>query len=215
MSAHVQQQICRFKRDKGDKMYEDVEADFWKEILVTMQQKNMVRKDGESLYFDGAEKAFDDFSKKNPDVKASLEMASSYATCEMEISATIKLRLFIQSQIKGTLLQKNGNDYIKIADAKFPNNPFPEIESFFERRNEYLDALAKLSNESMQNNKKRQVAGEFLKAYISKKFPEAVWTIDPLEDGFLLTVDSDGEKKQRRISLDEIISGCNFPDSLW
>lgn len=190
-------------------MYEDVEADFWKEILVTMQQKNMVRQNAQSLYFDGAEKAFNDFSKNNPDVKSSFEMASSYATVEMEISATIKLRLFIQSQIKGTLLQQNGKDYIKIADAKFPNDPFPEISDFFSRKNFYLEQLSKITSDSIQNNKKQQIAGEFLKAYLSKKNPDTNWNIETVKDGFILNTTKNGEQIQKHIETDNIISGID------
>ena len=193
-------------------MYDDVEADFWKEILITMQQKNMVRKDGSPLYFDGAAKAFDDFSKNNPDVKASFEMASSYATCEMEITATIKLRLYIQSQIKGSFLQKNGNDFVKIADAKFPNNPFPEIENFFANKKNYLNQLEKISTESIRGNKKNLVASEFLKAFTAKKYPDTICKVETLEDGFILTVEMDGEKKQKHIPLDEIAQDIAYAE---
>lgn len=181
-------------------MYEDVEADFWKQILVTLQQKNMTRVGAQSLYFDGVEKAFNEFSKNKPDVKSSLEMASSYATIEMEVSSTIKFRLFIQSQIKGTLLQKNGNDFIKIADAKFPNDPFPEIVYFFDHLSENLEQLSKITNDSIHNNKKQQIAGEFLKAHLDKKYKNQAWTLDTVADGFILTV----ENQQKHISLENL-----------
>ena len=190
-------------------MYEDVEADFWKQILITMQQKNMTRFDGEPLYFDGAAKAFDEFSKKHPGIKASFEMSSSYATCEMEISATIKLRLFIQSQIKGTLLQQNGTDFIKIADAKFPNNPFTEIEFFFEHKGEYLKQLAEIKSDSVKNNKKQQVAKEFLTAYVEKKYPDSISSIESAGDGFILSLEIGGTKTQKHIPLDQIVQ-CRF-----
>ncbi len=191
-------------------MYEDVEADFWKQILVTMQQKNMVRPGAESLYFDEADKAFNEFSKKYPEVKSTFEMASSYATCEMEISSTIKLRLFIQSQIKGTLLQKNGSDYIKIADAKFPNNPFIEIADFFDHRSDYLEQLSSVTTESIHNSKRHQIAGEFLKALIAKKNPDAIWSLENTKEGFILSIEKNGDKQQKHFDLESITKEINL-----
>ena len=193
-------------------MQNDVEADFWKEILVTMQQKNMNRQDGKQLYFDDAPKAFDDFSKKYPGVKSNFEMAASYATCEMEISPTIKLRLFIQSQIKGTLLQQSGNDFVKIADAKFPNNPFPEIECFFEHKSDYLSELSKLTKNSIRENKKMQLAQEFLKVHIAKKYPDSIWSLEPAADGFVFSIDSGNEKHQSHIPLNLVAQGMDLVD---
>lgn len=187
-------------------MYDDVEADFWKEIFVHMQHKNMVRVGAERLSLSDCEQAFSRFNIAHPDIQAEITDSSSYKTWEIFISDTIKLRLFIQTQIKGTLLQRNGGDLVKIADAKFPNNPFPEIEEFLSKRNDYLKELHYKLENSVRMEKVQKLTGEFIKANLKKHFAEkkdTIWTLEPEGQDFKLTLQTGKESKTISLSCND------------
>lgn len=186
-------------------MYDDVESDFWKELFVNVQHKNMVRAGAEKLEFSNCKNAFDDFKNRNPDLKISTDFSSSYCIFEVEITPTVKLRLFIQSSIKATLLQFDGGDYVKIADAKFPYNPFPEIQEFLSKKDEYIAALNQKKEQTLHNKKQMKVALEFINAAVSKKFAfdkNIVWSIEPKADAFLLKIQAKDKKTECTLSID-------------
>lgn len=180
-------------------MYDDIEADYWKEIFVHMQHKNMVRQNAERLAIQDAQKAFERFSFIHPELKCEVTNAGSYITWEVFISDTVKLRLFIQSSIKGTLLQKDGGDLTKIADAKFFNNPFPEIEEFFKNRDFYLRELNAKKDEGVRLKKKQKLAAEFIKAKLKKKYEnqtDVMWNLEIRKEDFLLKLTVAGETRE-------------------
>lgn len=186
-------------------MYDDVESDFWKELFVNVQHKNMVRAGAEKLEFSNCKNVFEDFKNRNPDLKISTDFSSSYCIFEVEITPTIKLRLFIQSSIKATLLQFDGGDYVKIADAKFPYNPFPEIQEFISNKDEYISKLNLKKEQNLHSKKQMKVAFEFINAAVAKKFAldkNIVWTIEQKADAFLLKIQDAGKKAECTLSID-------------
>ena len=88
----------------------DIESDFWKEIFRHLQHRNMSRIEAKRLPLSEAMNEIEDFKKRHPEIIFRVEDKNSYITWETEISETIKLRLFIQSQIKASLLQENGGE---------------------------------------------------------------------------------------------------------
>lgn len=182
-------------------MNQDLEADFWKNQFVHLLHKNMVRIGAEPLNFANAHQAFDRFALAHPEYKVEIQNSSSYVTWETFVTPTIKLRLFIQNQIKATLLQKNGGDLIKIADTKFPYNPFPEISEFLANKNGLQVELEHILEEGARKQRKLKLAGEFIKAQLKLKFEgnnQIIWNLEPDADNesFVLTVRSgDNEKK--------------------
>ncbi len=168
--------------------YIDNEADFWKEHFVHLQHKNMVRTNAEPLRLENCHSAIDEFSASHPEAKINVEYFETYCTLEIALTSNIKLRLFIQSSIKGSLLQKKSGDYVKLCDAKFPYNPLPEIDEFLSRLPDYLKELeTSLENES-RSHRRQKLALEFIKAYASSHLKQA-FTIKPNEDGtFTLTL---------------------------
>ena len=90
--------------------YSDSEADFWKEHFVHLQHKNMVRTNAQALHMADCKDEFDAFTASHPDAKITSEYFPSYCTFEVSLTANIKLRLFIQNNIKASILQKNGLD---------------------------------------------------------------------------------------------------------
>lgn len=162
--------------------YSDTEADFWKEHFVHLQHKNMVRANALPLHMADCKAEFEAFTASHPDAKISCEYFPSYCTFEVTLTTTIKLRLFIQNNIKASLMQKCGPEYIKICDAKFPYNPLPEISEFLAGLPNYLAELSQSLEKRSRSNRRQKLAQEFIKAYASAHLKQA-FTIKPNEDG--------------------------------
>lgn len=186
-------------------MYDDVESDFWKEILVHMLHKNMVRTNAKGLPMEQCKEVFEDFERRHPELKANINYSSSYVTWELFISDTVKLRLYIQNQIKGSFMQGSGSNFVKIADAKFPNNPFPEIEECLQNRQKYLQELSAKKTGYLHKEKVNLLLGEFIKAHLIKKFNNdkaAIWSLEQKNDSFILHLQKDKEIKDLELSCD-------------
>lgn len=190
-------------------MQEDIESNFWKEHFTHLQHKNMVRIDAQRLDYNGFLHAVEQFSHKYKEYNPSYENNGSYIAWEATVTNTIKIRLFYQYQIKGSLLQQQGNDFVKIADAKFPYNPFPEILEFLKRKNQYETELRAQQKCNLQNNMKIKIAGEFIKAFLSKHFvnePTVIWTLEPEEKGFSLSLNSKGCERKYHLDFENFVS---------
>ncbi len=148
----------------------DIESDFWKEIFRHLQHRNMSRVAAKRLALSETPEEIENFRKKHPDIIFHVENKGSYITWETEITETIKLRLFIQSQIKASLLQENNGEWIKIADAKFPNNPFPEIELLLLNREKYKNDLQNEKKSSQISSVQTKISVELIKAVLMRKF---------------------------------------------
>ena len=173
--------------------YTDLEADFWKEHFVHLQHKNMVRTNATALKLEDCRKEFESFSKMHPEAKISTEYFDSYCIFEVSLTAAIKLRLFIQSAIKGSLMQKCGTEYVKLCDAKFPYNPLPEIDEFLRNLDDYLVELERLGQKKSTSERQQKIALEFIKAYAEKHItPKKIYYIEAETDGsFVLKIPSD------------------------
>ena len=173
--------------------YTDLEADFWKEHFVHLQHKNMVRTNATALKLEDCRKEFESFSKMHPEAKISTEYFDSYCIFEVSLTAAIKLRLFIQSAIKGSLMQKCGTEYVKLCDAKFPYNPLPEIDEFLRNLDDYLVELERLGQKKSRSERRQKIALEFIKAYAEKHItPKKIYYIEAETDGsFVLKIPSD------------------------
>jgi len=172
-------------------MYDDVESDFWKEIFVHLLHKNMVRVNASPLKMEQCKTVFEEFEKNHPDCKPDVSFSSSYVTWELFVSQSIKLRLFIQNQIKASVMQKDGNDYVKVCDAKFPNNPFPEIEEFVQNRQKYLKELAEKKGLNQRTQMQDKILYEFIKAHLLRKFKndkETIWSLEIKNRDFILHI---------------------------
>ena len=133
---------------------------------------------------------------------------SSYVTFELFITQSIKLRLYIQNQVKGSLMQFDGGDYVKLVDARFPYNPFPEIEEFLSHLGEYLSELENLLDKTVHSRKQMKVAEQFIRANINRKFknrPEIIWKLEQSGHSFILSIDKDNNRTMHLISLDDFM----------
>lgn len=187
-------------------MYDDVESDFWKEIFVHLQHKNMVRSGAERLLLGDVSEVFQKFSLAHPELQPQSQVNESSASWEIFITSTIKLRLFIQSGIKASLLQKKGADFVKIADAKFPYNPFPEISELLSNRNSYEREIFRLKEADEKSERKNKLAAEFIKAYAAEKFANHVssWNLEEKNGSFVLQVLlSNGDEKLINLTAED------------
>ena len=173
--------------------YTDNEADFWKEHFVHLQHKNMVRTNASALKLNDCKKEFEQFAQLHPKTKITTEYFDSYCIFEVALTASIKLRLFVQSAIKGSLMQKCGAEYVKICDAKFPYNPLPEIDEFLQNLDDYLTELDNLNEKKSCSERRQKIALEFIKAYAKKNISQKrVWYIEAESDGtFMLKIPSE------------------------
>ena len=162
--------------------YIDNEADFWKEHFVHLQHKNMVRTNAQPLRMADCRTEFEAFSVSHPEAKISCEYFPSYCTFEVTLTATIKLRLFIQNSIKASIMQKAGEEFTKICDAKFPYNPLPEISEFLANLPKYLTELEQSLENKSRSSRRQKLALEFIKAYALRHIKEP-HTISTNEDG--------------------------------
>lgn len=189
-------------------MYDDIEADFWKEHFSHVLHKNMVRIDAEKLTFDNAAGIIEGFKSRHPDLTPDVNFNSSYVTFELFITQEIKLRLYIQNQVKGSLMQYDEGDYVKLVDARFPYNPFPEIEEFLSHMEEYLSELDALVTKAVHSRKQMKVAEQFIRAALNKKFknnPDIVWKLEQSGPKFILSVDQDDNRKMHLISITDFV----------
>lgn len=148
----------------------DIESDFWKEILRHLQHRNMSRIEARRLPLSDAMNEIENFRKRHPDIIFRVEDKKSYITWETEITETIKFRLFIQNQIKASLLQETAGEWTKIADAKFPNNPFPEVELLLSNREKYVAGLQNEKKIGRVDEIQTKISIELIKAVLMKKF---------------------------------------------
>lgn len=182
-------------------MSNDIESDFWKEIFRHLQHRNMSRVGGSRLPFAEAPAEIEKFAASHTDVNFMVDNSGSYITFEAPVTDTINLRLFIQNQIKASLMQKNGADWVKIADAKFFNNPFPEVELLLQNRDQYKKDLAAQKKETVQNDVKLRITSELIKAMMMKKWGATEGLNIHLEDNnFTVTATVNGQKKEALLS---------------
>ena len=159
-------------------MFDDIESDFWKEQISAMQKNNLLRKDSDRLFMSECEKKFEEFKLLHPELVVETTCSSNHCSLEFFVTQDVNLRLFVQNQTKLSILQRSDGDLIKIADAKFPNNPFKEIEDFLLHRKDLTEQLLQLKETKQIIQKQQNFAAFFIEAYLDKKLGETFqWKI--------------------------------------
>lgn len=176
-------------------MFDDIESDFWKEQISVMQKNNLLRKDSEKLYMSDCENKFEEFKLLHPELVIETTCSANYCSLEFFVTQDVKLRLFVQNQIKISFLQRSDGDLIKIADAKFPNNPFIEIEIFLSRKMDVNKQLLKIKENSQIIQKRQNFAAFFIEAYLEKKLGEMFyWNIQKNKKNLLIKINKINKK---------------------
>ncbi|MCQ2575944.1 MAG: hypothetical protein MJ162_04300 [Treponema sp.] len=190
-------------------MFDDVESDFWKNKIVQLQKANMSRKDEIRFNLDQAKTEIENFSKNYPDYTVEITNTESYITWEIFLTETIKFRLYIQSQIKASILQVNGGDLVKVCDAKFFNNPFPEVYSLLKELSVYVEELNTLKAEHVRFQKQQTLTFQLLKAMLIKKAAsyeaanncKLIYTTSIFGNGFAVEYEKNGNKLRKLITM--------------
>lgn len=189
---------------------DNLESDFWKEHFVHLLHKNMIRTNAKILNLEDVPQVFENFSLQHPEYQIDFHIEKTYATWEVFVTKTVKLRLFIQNQIKASLLQKDGNDFVKIADAKFPYNPFYEISEFLSNKEKFDVELYHKKEEKLKKQRKMQIAKEFIKANLKEKYKnnsEVFWTLKDCENEKIkLILQKNNKSKEIILSTENFLS---------
>ncbi len=180
---------------------EDIESAFWKEKVMHLVHENMNRHDAKALYIQDAEEEINRFIKENSLQNAKITKEASYIIFEFDYTSEIKIRMYIQSLIKFSLMQKSDSEYVKVADAKFINSPFLELKAFIKEKDGYLKELSEKKKKSLVMNRQQQITSQMIKAMMKKKSEgkNIVWSLEPVENGFILKIINDDEIKNYRI----------------
>lgn len=184
-------------------MFDDIESDFWKEKLNDIQHKNMTRPGAERLVFSDVTSEIKKFEDTHPGLAARTTDNTTYKTWEIPVTSKVRLRIFFQSQIKVSLMEVSGGDPVKICDAKFPYNPFPEIDVFVNQISQYRKELDELMKEHMKISKKQMISGEFIKAYVQAKISgeKYIWQVLPENECFFLKLTDIKTSEERTVKL--------------
>ena len=176
-------------------MFDDIESDFWKEQISVMQKNNLLRKVSEKLYMSDCENKFEEFKLLHPELVIETTCSANHCSLEFFVTQDVKLRLFVQNQIKISFLERSEGDLIKIADAKFPNNPFIEIEKFLSRKMDVNKQLLKIKENSQIIQKRQNFAAFFIEAYLEKKLGEMFyWNIQKNKKNLLIKINKINKK---------------------
>lgn len=184
-----------------------METDFWKDKLNFYQQKNMTKKDGQRIDMIAALKEIESFKKNFPDIQNELLEQTSYISWEAYITNDLKLRFYLQTQIKISFMKKIDGVFTKIADAKFPYNPFPEITDLFSNIDDYLAEYDGDQIQNKQNKMKMKITYQFIKALAEKKFGgKKMYQIECNEKDFTLILGDYNSNEKYTLTIE------NFKD---
>jgi hypothetical protein len=186
-------------------------GDFWRTKFAALQQKNMTATGRIRLTVQNIREEAAAFSEKFPSVLVSVSENGSGMEFEAELSFELKIRLFVQNQVKGSILQKTDAGFIKLGDAKFWTNPFPELEDFVNHFKEYQSELEEWSTGRQKFLKMQKLTGEMIKSILKKKLDGKglVWFLEPTDSAFILTTENAGNKQTHRLSMSCFVQEIN------
>lgn len=177
-------------------------SDFWREKFAALQQMNMKSSGRGALLPQNVQAEADAFSFRHGGVRCVVTQNTSSADWEILFSPELKIRLFVQNQTKGSILQKNGAGFIKLGDAKFFSNPVPELDYFAEHFDSFCVEYEEAAGLAARLEKMQALTAEFIKALLMKKLDGAKsrWTLLPSGENFTLITELNGVKTEHFIS---------------
>ncbi|MCR5496161.1 MAG: hypothetical protein K6F15_11060 [Treponema sp.] len=170
-------------------------GEFWRQKFSEMQKKNMKALGRDRMNMQNVEELVNNFCRLHPTVKNTLKITSNSADWELPLNAELKMRFFIQGQVKGSIMQRAGAGYVKVADAKFFSDPIPEITEFLAEFAGYERELNSWQTEREKLVKVQKLTGEMIKALLKKKFAgqNVLWNLEANNQNFSLTIEKDGK----------------------
>lgn len=187
---------------------EDNTGEFWRTRFVELQKINMRAAGRERMNMETAPALIKEFEEKNPGVNSKVTVNETNVDWEIILSAELKMRFFVQSQVKGSIMQKVDAGFVKLADAKFYSNPIPEIQDFVEKFSDMQQEFSDWKIQGQKYGKLQKITGEFIKAIVMKKIKgqNIQWQLETDASNFVLLVEKNGGRKEYQISMADFVS---------
>lgn len=187
---------------------EDNTGEFWRTRFVELQKINMRAAGRERMNMETAPALIKEFEEKNPGVNSKVTVNETNVDWEIILSAELKMRFFVQSQVKGSIMQKVDAGFVKLADAKFFSNPIPEIQDFVEKFSDMQQEFSDWKIQGQKYGKLQKITGEFIKAIVMKKIKgqNIQWQLETGASNFVLLVEKNGGRTEYQISMADFVS---------
>lgn len=187
---------------------EDNTGEFWRTRFVELQKINMRVAGRERMNMETAPALIKEFEEKNPGVNSKVTVNETNVDWEIILSAELKMRFFVQNQVKGSIMQKVDAGFVKLADAKFFSNPIPEIQDFVEKFSDMQQEFSDWKIQGQKYGKLQKITGEFIKAIVMKKIKgqNIQWQLETDASHFVLLVEKNGGRKEYQISMADFVS---------
>ena len=187
---------------------EDNTGEFWRTRFVELQKINMRAAGRERMNMETAPALIKEFEEKNPGVNSKVTVNETNVDWEIILSAELKMRFFVQNQVKGSIMQKVDAGFVKLADAKFFSNPIPEIQDFVEKFSDMQQEFSDWKIQGQKFGKLQKITGEFIKAIVMKKIKgqNIQWQLETDASNFVLLVEKNGGRKEYQISMADFVS---------
>lgn len=187
---------------------EDNTGEFWRTRFVELQKINMRAAGRERMNMETAPALIKEFEEKNPGVNSKVTVNETNVDWEIILSAELKMRFFVQNQVKGSIMQKVDAGFVKLADAKFYSNPIPEIQDFVEKFSDMQQEFSDWKIQGQKFGKLQKITGEFIKAIVMKKIKgqNIQWQLETDASNFVLLVEKNGGRKEYQISMADFVS---------
>lgn len=187
---------------------EDNTGEFWRTRFVELQKINMRASGRERMNMENAPALIKEFEEKNPGVNSKVTVNETNVDWEIILSAELKMRFFVQNQVKGSIMQKVDAGFVKLADAKFFSNPIPEIQDFVEKFSDMQQEFSDWKIQGQKYGKLQKITGEFIKAIVMKKIKgqNIQWQLETGASNFVLLVEKNGGRKEYQISMADFVS---------
>lgn len=187
---------------------EDNTGEFWRTRFVELQKINMRASGRERMNMETAPALIKEFEEKNPGVNSKVTVNETNVDWEIILSAELKMRFFVQNQVKGSIMQKVDAGFVKLADAKFFSNPIPEIQDFVEKFSDMQQEFSDWKIQGQKFGKLQKITGEFIKAIVMKKIKgqNIQWQLETDASNFVLLVEKNGERTEYQISMADFVS---------
>ncbi len=187
---------------------EDNTGEFWRTRFVELQKINMRAAGREKMNMETAPALIKEFEEKNPGVNSKVTVNETNVDWEIILSAELKMRFFVQNQVKGSIMQKVDAGFVKLADAKFFSNPIPEIQDFVEKFSDMQQEFSDWKIQGQKFGKLQKITGEFIKAIVMDKIKgqNIQWQLETGASNFVLLVEKNGGRKEYQISMADFVS---------
>lgn len=187
---------------------EDNTGEFWRTRFVELQKINMRASGRERMNMETAPALIKEFEEKNPGVNSKVTVNETNVDWEIILSAELKMRFFVQNQVKGSIMQKVDAGFVKLADAKFFSNPIPEIQDFVEKFSDMQQEFSDWKIQGQKYGKLQKITGEFIKAIVMDKIKgqNIQWQLETDASNFVLLVEKNGGRKEYQISMADFVS---------